>query len=199
MLTGLLRHVPSEFRSCSSRRWHLLVEAHVLLPAQLMVRTLRRPYAPLASPFFPQTPGWCLLFVCALPLRALPKLSVPSQALLGQELLPLSSSCLLPFPVALLMLFHQLHSNGKDSSCKCFTKCPLPTVFSDSSGDHSGCSGSPAKYLPIADTWYWPRPVILSGFSHIPEICPVSLDPTVLELPAPAECWWLRIASATLS
>lgn len=58
-----------------------------------------------------------------------------------------------------------------------------------------GCSGPPAKYLPIADTWYRPRPVILSGFCHIPEICPVSLDPMiVLEFPAPAEWWWLRIA-----
>lgn len=191
MLTGLLWHVPSEFRSCSSRRRHLLVEAHVLLPAQLTVPTFHRPYAPLASPFFPQTPSWCLLFVCAVSLRALPKLPVPSQALLGQEFL--SSSYLLPFPVALLMFFHWLHTNGKDLSHECFTRFPLPTVFSGSSGDHSG-SGPLTKYLPIADTWYRPRPVILSGFSHIPDICPVSLDPTeVLELPAPAERWWLRI------
>lgn len=98
MLTGLLRHVLSEFRSCSGRRWHFLVEACVPLPTRLVVPTFHGPYAPLASPLFPQAPDWCLLFVCALPLRALPKLLVLSQALLQQELLPLNSSCVLPFP-----------------------------------------------------------------------------------------------------
>lgn len=38
-------------------------------------------------------------------------------------------------PVALLMLSHWLHTHGKDLSHGCFTK--FPTVFSDSSGDHS--------------------------------------------------------------
>lgn len=180
MLTGLLWHVPSEFRSCSGGRCHFLMEARVPLPARLMVPTFHRPYAPPASPFFLQTLGWCLLSVL-LHSEPFPNSLFHLGPCSARNYCPeLQLSSALPRHRGLLMLFHQLHTSGKDLSHRRLPSFQFPLC------SHIPVVATAAKYLTTAGTWYQPRPVIL--FSHIPELCPVFPDPMeVRELPAPAE------------